>query len=153
MERQRAILAHVKERARELAVSAPPGVGKAPAVPVSDERVAVFVPIGLANTKSGRRPVHAKGCPRCGRTLGLTHRRSFDRLANFVIPVHRWLCGKCGWQGLLLDRHEFKKVKRRIGRLIIIALAFLLGLAIMWYLDYLKYSYRPPTDYVAPGAG
>ncbi len=144
---QRAIRAHVRERAHELAASGPAVESrKAAAVPVSDEQLAVYHPIGLADTRSGRRPVHAKSCPRCGRTLALTHRESFDRLVTFVVPVHRWQCDTCGWRGLLIDRHELKLLKRRLAGLIIIVLAFLLGLAIMWYLDYRHYSYRPPVD-------
>jgi hypothetical protein len=149
---KRAILAHVKERAHELAASAPPSeAGVAAAIPVTDERIGVFQPIGLADTKSGRRPVHAKPCPQCGMVLGLMHRRAIDRLVAFVLPVHRWQCEECGWKGLLLDRHEFKVVKRRIGRLIIILLAALLALGVMWYLEYIRYSYHPPVEDMGPG--
>jgi predicted RNA-binding Zn-ribbon protein involved in translation (DUF1610 family) len=79
-----------------------------------------------------------KWCPHCGEALQLVHRRKRDRIASFVIPSHRWLCESCGWSGLRVDRHELKHLKRRVGVLLLILLAALLGFVVMWYLDNLK---------------
>jgi len=43
-----------------------------------------------------------------------------------------------------------KHLKRRVGRLIIILLAALLAFVVMWYVDYLKYSYHPPVEDMGP---
>ena len=159
--RQRAILARVKERAQTMQSStpgldrgtfliggspvAPPATARADSEPTrAPEASAGSGAVEREPRKHARRRLYSKACPLCGRSVGLTHRTRLDRLVAKLVPVHRWRCGACDWSGLRIDRHEMKHLKRRVGRLIIIILAFLLGFAVMWYLDFLKYAYRPP---------
>ena len=157
----RAIWAQVHQRARTLS-PAPPGSARAgaPAAALGTEPKADSgraagqtqppEPQGASALdhrtaeRASRRHRHFKPCPKCGKPIRLTHRRLLDRLVAEAVPVHRWRCDSCGWSGLRVDRHELKHLKRRVGRLIIILLAFLLGFLLMSYLDYLKYTYHPP---------
>lgn len=163
----RAILARAQQRARALGPGpkgsnrasarvaawnanpeAAPSRGPGPTQPAEPQALSGLDP--EAAEKAATHHPHFKACPRCGKSCGLTHRQRLDRIVSFVVPSHRWLCGSCGWSGLRADRHELKHLKRRVGRLIIILLAALLAFVVMWYVDYLKYSYHPPVEDMGP---
>ncbi len=162
----RAILAEVKERARRMPRSAVPAVAGAfpdlePHVDLEaglrDEAADVLTSRELPPSDDAlaaaeaeiRRRVHVKRCPRCRQSVALAHRKRFDRIVGVALPVHRWACASCGWTGLRMDRHEKKRLRRRITVIVIVILAFFVGLALMWFLDYLKYS-RPSADELPP---
>ena len=156
----RAILARVKERARALP-EARPNHERAGVVTAASPAIAsaglreVAADVLTSRELPGsdhpmtpkemeiRRHLHVKRCPRCRHSVSLTHRRGSDRLVALAVPVHRWKCGSCGWSGLRVDRHEVKAAKKRLTVVIVVLLAFVIGLALMWFLDYLKYSYHP----------
>ncbi len=50
----------------------------------------------------------AKSCPQCGSThLNRIHRTPFDRLLGRVgIPVRRYICRECHWQGRRIDERH-----------------------------------------------
>lgn len=55
-------------------------------------------------------PFWAKNCPKCrSANLSRIHRIRLDRLLNYVgIPVRRYICRDCHWQGARID-------ERRVG--------------------------------------
>jgi hypothetical protein len=55
--------------------------------------------------------LYATACPNCGSTyLKRTRRNIFDKLANIGgIPVRRYVCTECKWQGARIDHTRLTK--------------------------------------------
>ncbi|MBK6469192.1 MAG: hypothetical protein IPF94_00290 [Betaproteobacteria bacterium] len=57
-----------------------------------------------------------RACPRCQRRTDRVSRRWFDRVLSVFMPMVRYRCASegCGWEGLLMRRHEHQE---RVTRL------------------------------------
>jgi transposase-like protein len=38
-------------------------------------------------------------CPHCGRATYRVRRRQIDKLLSLFVPLRRFRCGHCGWEG------------------------------------------------------
>jgi hypothetical protein len=57
-----------------------------------------------------------RACPRCQRRTDRVSRRWFDRVLSVFVPVVRYRCASegCGWEGLLMRRHELQERATRL---------------------------------------
>ncbi|MCB8922334.1 MAG: hypothetical protein H6662_12185 [Ardenticatenaceae bacterium] len=53
----------------------------------------------------------ARGCPQCGKTnLSRIHRTRLDKLLSSLgIPVRRYICRECHWQGARIDESRIDR--------------------------------------------
>ena len=59
----------------------------------------------------------------CSYEVDRIHRSRFERAVGLVYPVYRFRCSnsKCGWAGLILDKH---RMKIRLFTLLFCAIGF-----------------------------
>lgn len=50
-----------------------------------------------------------EACPVCNHKIHKRHRKTYERLFSYYIPVRRYYCRYCGWKGLRVYK------KKRIG--------------------------------------
>ncbi len=64
-------------------------------------------------------------CPRCSYEVDRIHRTRFEHTVGLVYPVYRFRCSnsKCGWTGLILDKH---KMTARLFKLLFCAIGFVI---------------------------
>lgn len=57
-----------------------------------------------------------RACPRCQRRTDRVSRRWLDRALSVFMPVVRYRCASegCGWEGLLMRRHELQERATRL---------------------------------------
>ena len=58
-------------------------------------------------------------CPDCGGDLVRVHRCAIDRLLSVLVPVRRFRCADCVWEGLATRAHwhswTLRAARRRVG--------------------------------------
>ncbi|MDR9402852.1 MAG: hypothetical protein RI580_05370 [Halothece sp. Uz-M2-17] len=57
-------------------------------------------------------------CPVCDHRLHQRHRKSHQRFFSYVIPVRRYHCNHCGWEGIRVHkqrRHHLKNKKKKLN--------------------------------------
>jgi hypothetical protein len=84
-------------------------------------------------------------CPRCGRSIHRTHRRSLDRLASLIVPLQRYRCGDCGWSGLHVSSNMSQpKIMwfKNTTRLALIVAALVLSVAAAVLITTLRFPVR-----------
>jgi hypothetical protein len=67
-------------------------------------------------TGSSRQESTGRACPRCQCRTDRVSRRWFDRVLSMFMPVVRYRCSSasCGWEGLLMRRHELQERATRL---------------------------------------
>jgi hypothetical protein len=58
----------------------------------------------MSTTASAPKAKSSYQCPRCGRELERTSRNTIDKIINTVIPIRRYKCYGCFWEGIRLYR-------------------------------------------------
>ncbi|AFZ42387.1 hypothetical protein PCC7418_0145 [Halothece sp. PCC 7418] len=57
-------------------------------------------------------------CPICDHKVHQRHRTSYQRLLSYIIPVRRYHCTHCGWEGIRVHkerRRRFKNKKKKLN--------------------------------------
>ena len=57
-------------------------------------------------TKKGPTSRSAYTCPQCGQDLTRTNKKLIDKVINYVVPIRRFKCYGCFWEGLKLDKSK-----------------------------------------------
>ncbi len=70
-------------------------------------------------------------CPRCGQPVRRTHRRFLDRVASLVVPLRRFKCRNCGWNGLRISSHSLWVQRPRVILLRVALIVLVLSVAIL----------------------
>lgn len=52
-------------------------------------------------------------CPVCQHKVQKKHRKSYERLLSRMIPVRRYYCSNCGWEGLRVHPKRRRSSKRK----------------------------------------
>jgi len=77
-------------------------------------------------------------CPSCGQLVRRTHRRFLDRVASLIVPLRRYKCGNCGWNGVRVSAKS-DWVQRPRVMMIRLALIILVFLASVWIAIHLRF--------------
>ena len=77
-------------------------------------------------------------CPRCGQAVRRTHRRFLDRVASLVVPLRRFKCRNCGWNGVRISSHSLWAQHPRV-MLMRLVLIILVLLASVWVAIHLRF--------------